>query len=201
MTAVGRRTPPGLSHSGTNLARDHDKLTAQCWEISLLAGCSTSPSSSSVWLSLAWWSPGQLCLLAGLDEAPGCSGPQKIFGNSENISWFRSTAFLRRPMRSLTHTAKCRRWLERPRYYWGSVRDSFRFIYSPECLGIMSRKRSSGGAARDIKVETSGFLFELEDSRDNEKWSVRHRLRRKKQKERNKILMKSLKVSEREFPR
>merc|ERR1711990_1303539 len=70
----------------------------------------------------------------------------------------RSTAFLRRPMRSLTHTAKCRR-----------------FIYSPECLGIMSRKRSSGGAARDIKVETSGFLFELEDSRDDEKWSVRHR--------------------------
>ena len=42
----------------------------------------------------------------------------------------------------------------------------------------MSRKRSSGGSARDIKVETSGFLFELEDSRDHEKWSVRHRLRR-----------------------
>merc|ERR1711997_633272 len=73
-------------------------------------------------------------------------------------SWFlRSAAFLRRPMRSLTHTAKCRR-----------------FIYSPECLGIMSRKRSEG-SARDIKVETSGALFELEDSRDKEKLSVRQR--------------------------
>jgi len=62
-------------------------------------------------------------------------------------------------MRSLTHTAKCRR-----------------FIYSPECLGIMSRKRSEG-SARDIKVETSGALFELEDSRDKEKLSVTQRQR------------------------
>ena len=38
---------------------------------------------------------------------------------------------------------------------------SFRFIYSPECLGIMSRKRSS-----------SGILFELEDSRDKENLAV-----------------------------
>ena len=39
----------------------------------------------------------------------------------------------------------------------------------------MSRKRSSEVSARDNKVETSGVLFELEDSRDKEKLSVRQR--------------------------
>ena len=39
----------------------------------------------------------------------------------------------------------------------------------------MSRKRSSEVSARDKKVETSGVLFELEDSRDKEKLSVRQR--------------------------
>ena len=39
----------------------------------------------------------------------------------------------------------------------------------------MSRKRSSEVSARDNKVETSGVLFELEDSRDKEKLNVRQR--------------------------
>ena len=42
----------------------------------------------------------------------------------------------------------------------------------------MSRKRSYEGSSRDKKVETSGVLFELEDSRDKEKLSGRQRLRR-----------------------
>ena len=43
----------------------------------------------------------------------------------------------------------------------------------------MSRKRSEQGSAGDNQVETSGVLFELEDSRDKEKWSVRQRQRQR----------------------
>ena len=61
----------------------------------------------------------------------------------------RSTMLLQRPMRSLTHTARCRR-----------------YIYSPECLGIMS-KRSTIQLPQRKTVDFSKNIFLRKKASDN----------------------------------
>ena len=143
---------------------DNMRSWRQWWAILFLAGCSTSCWSYSAWTPRYWWSPGQLCLLAGRDGDLATWGPPPSWGDQWEACW-------------LTRQSVGG---ELPGRVTDAVWDifTFRFIYSPECLGIMSRKRSSEGSSRDKKVETSGVLFELEDSRDKEKLSGRQRLRR-----------------------
>ena len=61
----------------------------------------------------------------------------------------RSTMLLQRPMRSLTHTARCRR-----------------YIYSPECRGIMS-KRSTIQLPQRKTVDFGKNIFLRKKSSDN----------------------------------
>ena len=111
--------------------------------------------------------PSAIWLESRLSLSPGWKG--------RSSRLLRSTGGLRRPLRSLTHTAKCRRWLGPSS--WRSLADHFRFIYSPECLGIMSKRSTeSESSTSDDNIETSKAP---EENQEEEKLlNRRHILRR-----------------------